>query len=159
MNALRVGDKAPDFELPISMDKTWRLYDNLGQKNIVVLFFPLAFSPTCREELCSIRDGFREFRSLDALVVAISVDSPFVLARWKEELALPFALLSDFNKVAAPSYGAFHEKLGPLYGVAKRSAFVIDKEGKVRYAWISDDPGKLPDIAEIKKTLDGLKDS
>jgi len=157
MPKLKIGDTAPSFELPVAMDKTWKLSDNVGKQNIVLLFFPLAFSPTCHQELCSFRDGFREFKSLDALVAAISIDSPFVLNKWKEELGLPFALLSDFNKSVAPAYGAFYEKLGPLNGVAKRSAFVIDKKGIIRYAWVSEDPGVVPDIAEIKKVLDRLK--
>ena len=157
MPKLKVGDKAPDFELPIAMDKTWKLSDNVGKQNIVLLFFPLAFSSTCHDEMCSFRDGFREFKSLDAAVVAISIDSPFVLNKWKEELALPFPLLSDFNKTVAPAYGAFYEKLGPLKGVAKRSAFVIDKKGIIRYASVSDDPLVLPDVLAIKKVLEGLK--
>ena len=157
MAKLKVGDKAPSFELPVAMDKMWKLSDNVGKQNIVLLFFPLAFSPTCHQELCSFRDGFREFKSLDALVAAISIDSPFVLNKWKEELGLPFALLSDFNKSVAPAYGAFYEKLGPLNGVAKRSAFVIDKKGIIRYVWVSEDAGVVPDIVEIKKVLDGLK--
>ena len=157
MAKLKVGDKAPSFELPVAMDKMWKLSDNVGKQNIVLLFFPLAFSPTCHQELCSFRDGFREFKSLDALVAAISIDSPFVLNKWKEELALPFALLSDFNKAVAPAYGAFYEKLGPLNGVAKRSAFIIDKKGIIRYVWVSEDPGVVPDIVEIKKVLDRLK--
>jgi peroxiredoxin len=157
MPNLKVGDKAPDFELPVAMDKTWKLSDNVGKQNIVLLFFPLAFSPTCHDELCSFRDGFREFKSLDAAVVAISIDSPFVLNKWKEELQLPYPLLSDFNKTVAPAYGAFYEKLGPLKGVAKRSAFVIDKKGVIRYAWVSEDAGIVPDIAAIQKVLNTLK--
>ena len=157
MAKLKVGDKAPSFELPVAMDKTWKLSDNVGKQNIVLLFFPLAFSPTCHQEMCSFRDGFREFKSLDALVAAISIDSPFVLNKWKEELELPFALLSDFNKTVAPAYGAFYEKLGPLNGVAKRSAIVIDKKGIVRYTWVSEDAGVVPDYVAIKKALDELK--
>jgi peroxiredoxin len=157
MPNLKVGDKAPDFELPLAMDKTWKLSDAVGKQNIVVLFFPLAFSSTCHQEMCSFRDGFREFKSLDAAVVAISIDSPFVLNKWKEELQLPFALLSDFNKTVAPAYGAFYEKLGPLKGVAKRSAFVIDKKGIIRYAWVSEDAGVVPDIVAIQKVLNSLK--
>ena len=142
---LSIGDKAPDFTLPETMEKTWTLSDHIGKNNIVLLFFPLAFSSTCREELCAIRDGFKEFQGLDATVVAASIDSPFVLAKFKEELGLQFPLLSDFNKTVAPTYGAFHEKLGPLDGVAKRSAFIID------------DPGTLPDVAEIMDKLDEMK--
>lgn len=154
---LSIGDRAPDFELPVTMEKTWKLRDNLRKENIVLLFFPLAFSSTCHEEMCSIRDGFNEFRNLAATVIAISVDSPFVLNKWKEELQLPFELLSDFNKKTAQAYGAFHEKLGPLEGVAKRSAFVIDREGIIQYESISDDPSVLPDVEAIKDVLDELK--
>lgn len=155
--ALSIGDRAPDFELPITMEETWKLSDHLRDKNIVLLFFPLAHSSTCHDELCSIRDGFNEFKNLNATVVAASIDSPFVLSKWKEELGLPFELLSDFNKTVAPAYGAFHEKLGPLNGVAKRSAFVIDREGIIQYVWVSDDPGTLPDADAIKDVLDELK--
>lgn len=154
---LSIGDKAPHFELLVTMEETWKLSDNLRKQNIVLLFFPLAFSPSCHDELCSIRDGFNEFRNLDARVIGISVDSPFVLNKWKDELKLPFELLSDFNKKAAQAYSAFHEKLGPLEGVAKRAAFVIDREGIIQYEWISDDPGTLPDVEAIKDILDELK--
>jgi glutaredoxin-dependent peroxiredoxin len=155
--ALSIGDKAPDFTLPETMETTWKLSEHIGTNNIVLLFFPLAFSSNCREELCAIRDGFREFQGLDATVVAVSIDSPFVLAKFKEDLGLQFPLLSDFNKKVAPAYGAFHETLGPLEGVAKRSAFIIDKAGKIAYEWISDDPGVLPDVAEIMDKLDEIK--
>ena len=157
MANIKVGDMAPSFELPIAMDKTWKLSENVGKQNIVLLFFPLAFSSTCHEEMCSFRDGFREFQSLDAAVVAISVDNPFVLNAWKKELGLQYPLLSDFNKTVAPAYGAFYEKLGPLNGVAKRSAFVIDKKGIIRYVWISEDAGVVPDLVAIKKVLEGLR--
>ena len=154
---LSIGDRAPDFELPVTMEETWKLSENLRKQNTVLLFFPLAFSPACHDELCSIRDGFNEFRGLDAQIIGISVDSPFVLSSWKEQLKLPFELLSDFNKKTSKAYGAFHEKLGPLEGVAKRSAFVIDREGIIQYEWISDDPGVLPDVEAIKDVLDELK--
>ena len=155
--ALSIGDRAPDFELPITMEETWKLSENLHDRNIVLLFFPLAYSSVCHDELCSIRDGFNEFRNLDATIIAISVDNPFVLNHWKDELGLPFELLSDFNKTVAPAYGAFHEKLGPLKGVAKRSAFVIDREGIIQYASVSDDPGVLPDVDAIQDVLDELR--
>ncbi len=157
MVKLNVGDKAPDFELPISLEEMWKLSDHIGKQNIVLLFFPFAYSPPCTSEMCSFRDGFREFKALDALVVGISVDNPFVLAKWKEELNLPFILLSDFNKTVGPAYGAHHEALGPLKGVEKRSAFVIDKKGIIRYASVSDDPLVLPDVGAIRKVLEGLK--
>jgi peroxiredoxin len=100
--ALSIGDRAPDFELPITMEETWKLSENLHDRSIVLLFFPLAYSSTCHKELCSIRDGFNEFRNLDATIIAVSVDNPFVLGHWKDELGLPFELLSDFNKTVSP---------------------------------------------------------
>ncbi len=157
MAELKKGDKAPDFELPVTMQETWKLSDHIGENNIVILFFPLAFSPACHNEMCSIRDGFHEFQGLDAQVVAISIDNPFVLNKWKEELGLQYPLLSDFNKTVSPSYGAFYDELGPLKGVAKRSAFVLDKKGTIQYIWISDDPGKMPELGEIKGVLEKLK--
>ena len=104
MAQLSIGDKAPDFELPVTMEETWKLSDHIGERNLVLLFFPLAFSPTCHEEMCSIRDGFSEWQSLDAEVVAISVDHPFVLEAWKKELGLQYPLLSDFNKKDSPRF-------------------------------------------------------
>ncbi len=157
MPDLSIGDSAPDFELPITMEKMWKLSENIGDKNIILAFFPMAYSSTCQEEMCSLRDGISEFQTLDAKVVGISVDNPFVLKKWKDELGLPFELLSDFNKTASQAYGAFHYELGPLLGVAKRSVFVVDKEGIIRYRWVSEDPGTLPDLDEIKKALDEIK--
>ncbi|HSG26840.1 MAG TPA: redoxin domain-containing protein [Candidatus Krumholzibacterium sp.] len=153
----KVGDQAPDFELIESMESTWKLSDHLGDKNIVLLFFPLAYTRPCTEELCGMRDGFHEFQGLDAELIAASVDNPLVLAHWKEELGLPFSLLSDFNKEVCQMLGACHDTLGPLNVVAKRSAFVIDSEGTIRYQWISDDPGVLPNIEEIRQVLNDLK--
>ncbi len=139
------------------MEETWKLSDHIGGKNILLVFFPLAFSPVCHDEMCAIRDGFSELEVLDAEVVAVSTDSPFVLAKWKEELGLQYPLLSDFNKVAGRAYGAFHEELGPLRGVDKRAAFIIDTSGKIAWEWISDDPGVLPDLDEIMDKLDEMK--
>ena len=157
MSKLNVGDQAPDFELIESFESNWKLSDHLGGKNIVLLFFPLAFSEPCEKELCAMRDGFHEFQNLDAEVIAASIDNPLANARWQKELGIPFPMLSDFNKTVCQQFGAFHAQLGPLQGVAKRSAFIIDGEGKIRYQWISEDPGVLPDIEEIKQVLESLK--
>ena len=157
MSEIKIGDKAPDFEFIETLESNWKLSDHLGGKNIDLLFFPLAYSPPCTEELCGIRDGINEFQNLDAEVIAASIDHPFVLEAWKKELELPFSLLSDFNTDVCRKFGACHDHLGPLNGVAKRSAFVIDDEGTIRYQWISDDPGVLPNIDEIRQVLDGLK--
>ncbi len=157
MSKYAKGDQAPDFELIESMESYWKLSEHLGGKSILLLFFPLAYTPVCQKELCSMRDDFSAFLGLDADIIAASVDSPFVLAKWKEELGLQFPLLSDFNNKVCQEFSACHAELGPLHGVAKRSAFVIDNKGKIRYSWISDDPGILPPVEEIKKVLNRLK--
>ena len=153
---LKIGDKAPAFTLVASDTKEVSLNDYKG-KNVVVLFFPLAFTGTCTEELCSMRDDIATYSGLDAEVVAISVDSPFSLAKFKEEQNLNFPLLSDFNKEVSRAYGALYESfvLG-LKGVAKRSAFVVDKEGAVKYAEVLDVATDLPNFEAIKGTLEQL---
>jgi peroxiredoxin len=157
MAQLNIGDKAPDFELPVTLEEMWKLSDHIGEQNIVLRVVPCACSPPCHDELCSVRDGFSEWQALDAEIVGISVDHPFVLEKWKEQLGLQYTLVSDFNKTVAPAYGAFHETLGPLNGVAKRSAFIIDREGKIAYASISDDPLVMPDFTAIQAKLEELK--
>jgi glutaredoxin-dependent peroxiredoxin len=154
--ALKKGDKAPAFKLPNTEKKEVSLEDFKG-KNLVVLFFPLAFTSVCTTELCSMRDNIAEYASVNAEVVAISVDSPFTLAKFKKSENLPFQLLSDFNKEVSAAYGSLYENfvLG-LKGVSKRSAFVIDKEGKIQYAEVLESAGDLPNFEAIKQTLASL---
>jgi peroxiredoxin len=155
---VKVGDKAPDFTLKTagaSGLEDWKLSAQQG-KNVVLLFFPLVNTPVCHEELCSVRDDLTAYSGLKATVAALSVDSPFAQKLWKEKEKFNFPMLSDFNKEVATKYGALHADLIGLKGVAKRSAFVIDKEGMIRYAWISDDPKQKPDFAAIKNALKGL---
>ncbi len=150
---LKENDIAPDFALYDTEKNLVKLSDQKG-KNVVVLFFPLAFTGVCTKELCATRDSIGDYESLDAQVLAISVDSPFALAKFKEEQNLNFPLLSDFNKEAARAYGALYDEfvLG-LKGVAKRSAFVVDKEGVIRYAEVLEDAGQLPDFVTVKEAL------
>ena len=150
---LKENDVAPDFALYDTEKNLVKLSDLRG-KNVVVLFFPLAFTGVCTEELCSTRDSIGDYEQLDAQVLAISVDSPFALGKFKEEQNLNFPLLSDFNKEASRAYGSLYDEfvLG-MKGVAKRSAFVIDKEGKIKYAEVLDDAGQLPDFNAVKETL------
>ncbi len=154
---LKENDIAPDFALYDTEKNLVKLSDQKG-KNVVVLFFPLAFTGVCTKELCATRDSIGDYESLDAQVLAISVDSPFALAKFKEEQNLNFPLLSDFNKEAARAYGALYDEfvLG-LKGVAKRSAFVVDKEGVIRYAEVLEDAGQLPDFVAVKEALANLK--
>lgn len=154
--SVKVGDKAPVFTLTSSELKPVSLSDHAG-KNVVLLFFPMAFTSVCTEELCSMRDNIATYNKLDAEILAVSVDSPFTLARFKEDQSLNFPLLSDFNKEVSRNYGSIYEEfvLG-LRGVSKRSAFVIDKEGTVRYAEVLESAGDVPSFQAIQETLANL---
>ena len=154
--ALKPGDKAPLFTLHASDTSEVSLTDYAG-KNVVVLFFPLAFTGVCTAELCTMRDALTEFNGMNTDVVAISVDSPFTLAKFKESENLNFPLLSDFNKEVSRQYGSLYDTfVFGMEGVSKRSAFVVDGEGIIRYAEVLDSAGDLPNFAEVKKTLSAL---
>lgn len=153
--ALKVGDKAPAFSLNDTSNEQVSLGDYEG-KNLVVLFFPLAFTSVCTDELCTMRDNMEAYEQLNAEVVAISVDSPFTLGKFKAEQNLNFPLLSDFNKDASNAYGAIYDDFFGMKGVSKRSAFVVDKSGTVRYAEVLDNAGNLPNFEAIKETLGQL---
>jgi peroxiredoxin len=154
--SIKVGDKAPSFAL-YSTEKEEVSLDNFKGKNVVLLFFPMAFTGVCTTELCSMRDDIASYQSLDAEILAVSVDSPFTLGKFKEDQNLNFTLLSDFNKEVSRAYDTIYEDfvLG-LKGVSKRSAFVIDKEGLVRYAEVLESAGDLPNFTAVKETLSGL---
>ena len=153
---INLGDKAPDFSLFSSDNAKVSLSEYKG-KNVVVLFFPLAFTGVCTKELCSIRDEKSEYDELNAEVFGLSIDTPMVLAKFKEEQGYNFSLLSDFNKEVCRSYGAYYDEfvLG-MKGVAKRAAFVVDKDGFVRYAEVLDNAGELPNFKHVKRTLSEL---
>lgn len=151
--SIQVGDKAPDFKLFGSDLKEVSLSDFAGKK-VVVHFFPLAFTGVCTTQLCTMRDSFGYYEGLNATVIGISVDSPFVLAKFKEEQAYQFPLLSDFNKEVSQAYGAFYDEfVFNLKGVAKRAAFVIDESGKIIYAEVLESAGDLPDFNAIKEVV------
>ena len=153
---LQVGDKAPKFTLPDASREDVSLPMEPAQ-NVVLLFVPLAFSSVCTAELCDVSQGLGAYEDLDARVIAISVDSPFALKSWAEQEGITLNLLSDFNKEVSAAYGAQYEDFIGLKGVAKRSAFVIDKEGVIRFASVSDDPTVLPDFEAIQACLQALK--
>lgn len=156
--SLQTGQKAPDFTLfntekkPVNL--AWQ-----QDKNVVLLFFPLAFTSTCTVELCSVRDNYSMYNGLNAVVFGISVDSPFALGKFKAEQNLNFDLLSDFNKNASRDYGCLYDTFTGmgLEGVSKRAAFVIDREGAVQYAEVLENAGELPDFVKINATLEKLK--
>lgn len=145
--------KAPEFTLINTELNLVSLSDYKG-KNVVLLFFPLAYTSVCTEELCSVRDAYKEYKDLNAVVFGISVDSPYTLKQFKKDHDLNFELLSDFNKTASSTYGSIYEVFGKgLKGVSKRSAFVIDAEGIVQYAEVLEDAGNQPDFNKIKASL------
>lgn len=154
--SVKVGDKAPEFTLPNTKREEISLSDFKGNKNVLILFFPFAFTGVCTKELCSTRDNLKAYENLNAEVVAVSVDSPFTLGKFKDENKLNFNVLSDFNKNVSSSYGAIYDDFLGFSGVAKRSAFVIDKSGVVRYSEVLDNAGDLPNFDAIKSTLSEL---
>ena len=155
--AANVGDKAPSFSL-VSSDKNPISLNDYEGKNLVLLFFPLAFTGVCTTELCTMRDDITKYAGMNAEVLAVSVDSPFTLEKFKAEQSLNFPLLSDFNKEASRAYDSLYEEFPAfgMRGVSKRSAFVIDKEGTVQYKEICATPGDLPNFDAIKETLSNL---
>lgn len=156
--AIAVGDQAPGFTLKRKAGDLIdvSLADYKGKKNVVLLFVPLAFTSVCTDELCSVSGGLNDYEGLDAEVLGISVDSPFTQEAWADANDIKVALLSDFNKDVCQSYGCMYEDLLGFKGVAKRSAFVIDKEGVVRFVSISDDAAVVPDFDAIKSCLSSL---
>lgn len=151
------GQKAPDFTLFDTEKQKISLADSRG-KNVVLLFFPLAFTGTCTKELCNVRDNIGLYNNTNASVFGISVDSLFSLGKFKEEQHLNFPLLSDFNKDASKAYDVLYETFPAfeMQGVSKRAAFVIDKEGMVKYAEICPTPGDEPNYEAIQATLNAL---
>jgi peroxiredoxin len=155
--SITIGAKAPAFSLVNTERQKVSLEDFKGQ-NLVILFFPMAFTSTCTAELCSIRDNIATYEGLNSTVVGISVDSPFTLRKFKTDQNLNFPLLSDFNKEASPAYGAFYEQfMLDLKGVSKRAAFVVDKDGVIRYAEVLEVASELPDFEAVKNTLSSLQ--
>jgi peroxiredoxin len=150
---IKTGQEAPDFTLQNTEGEKITLSDYIGEKNIVLLFFPLAFTSTCTVEMCTMRDNMKLYNSLDAKIIGISVDSFFTLKEFKKTENLNFTLLSDFNKEVSENYGVLYEDYFGMKGVSKRAAFVINKDGEVAYAEVLDDSGNQPDYDAIQKTL------
>lgn len=150
--ALKQGDKAPEFNLCDTNRQFVSLADQKG-KNVLLLFFPLAFTSTCTAELCSVRDNLSLYTNANAEVFGISVDSNATLGKFKEEQKLNFTLLSDFNKEASAAYEVLYENFGWMKGVSKRSAFVIDIDGIIQYAEVLENAGEVPDFEAINRTL------
>ncbi len=156
--ALSTGTSAPGFTLKSKnadglADIT--LSENFGKKKTVLLFFPLAFTSVCMDEMCSVNSGLSDYTDLNAAVYGISVDSPFTQEKMAQVDNLQFPLLSDFNKEVSTAYDVLFEDLLGFKGVSKRAAFVIDESGKIIYSESSDNPKQLPDFEAIKAALRG----
>ena len=154
---ITTGQISPDFTL-FDADKNKVTLSDYRGKKVLILFFPLAFSSVCTAELCNIRDNISSYNDANAMVFGISVDSVFVLKKFKEEQHLNFPLLSDFNKEASKAFDVLYETFPAfdMHGVSKRSAFVIDKEGIIKYAEVCASPGDQPDFTAIQQVLRAL---
>lgn len=153
---VEVGQPSPDFTLYDS-EKNKLTLSSLQGQNVLLLFFPLAFTGTCTKELCSVRDNISIYNNANAKVLGISVDSLHSLSKYKAEQNLNFTLLSDFNKEVSALYGTiYHVFSYNMRGVSKRSAFVIDKEGIIQYAEVLENASELPDFDSINQTLSNL---
>lgn len=150
--ALQPGDAAPQFTLK-STDMQDVPLSGFKGKKVVLHFFPLAFTGVCTAQLCTMRDNFGYYDGLNAQILGISVDSPFTLAKFKEEQGYQFPLLSDFNKEVSTAYGAIYGEFFGMHGISKRSAFVIDEDQKIVYAEVLEDASQLPDFAKIEEAL------
>jgi peroxiredoxin len=149
-----LNKQIPDFVLTTQEGEKFTSADMLkkGGKH-VILFFPLAFSSVCTAELCSMRDNLSSYQNLDANIYGVSIDSFFTLREFAKSQNLNFPLLSDFNKEVSQSFGTFYEDFLGMKGISKRSAFVIDQEGVIKYEEINDDAAKIPDFEAIANKL------
>jgi peroxiredoxin len=154
VNQIKVGDKAPDFTLP-DVDKKPRSLSEFYGKKVVLAFFVGAFTSTCTKEVCEFRDSMSRLVDLNAQVVGVSVTDPFSNKAFSEKNRLPFPVLSDYNRIVVKQWGLELFDFAGLkgYTVAKRSIFILDETGIVRYIWISEDPSVEPNYEEIQKTL------
>lgn len=151
-----VGSKAPDFTLKSKQASGLvdvKLSGNFGQRSTVLLFFPLAFTGVCTQEMCDITSGLNAYQSLNAEVIAVSVDSPFAQEAWAKKEHIGITLASDLNKETAKAYGVLLPDLLGLGSVSARAAFVIDKNGVVQYSEQTATPKDLPNFSAIKQVL------
>ncbi len=156
--SITVSQQAPDFSLFDSEMKEVKLSNFKNEKNVLLLFFPMAFTGTCTKELCGVRDDIARYSNTNAQVLGISVDSVFTLAKYKEDQAYNFPLLSDFNKEISTTYETIYESFTNMNmkGVSKRSAFIIDKAGIVQYAEVLENAGDVPNFEAINEKLESL---
>jgi len=152
--AINIGNKAPEFTL-FDSDKKPRSLSEFRGKKTVLAFFPGAFTGVCTKELCTFRDAMSNFNNLNAQVVGISVDSPFANKAFAMQNNLQFPLISDYTREVCKQYGGVHEDFAGLkgYTASKRAVFIVDANGSVKYAWVSENPGIEPDYDAISQAL------
>lgn len=151
-----VGDSAPDFTAPLANGdvEPFTLSENLDGP-VVLAFFPGAFTSVCTSEMNTLQDDLGRFEESGATLYGVSVDTPFALNEFREQNGLEFGLLSDTNKEIIDAYDVSMDFADMGYhGVAKRAAFVLDGDGEITYAWVSDDPGAEPDYDELAEAAD-----
>jgi len=154
---INIGQKAPDFTLP-DIDLKLRGLKDFLDKNIVLAFYPGAFTSVCTKEMLTFRDSMAKLSNLKARVVGISVNDPFSNKAFAEVNRLNFPLLSDYGREVAKLYGIAATDFAGLkgYTAAKRSVFIVDRKGTIRYAWVSPDPGEEPNYEEVEKVLEEI---
>ena len=152
---LAVGTSAPDFALPvIPKEDPLLLADYVGEGIVVLMFFPLAFSSTCTEQMCTVAENYSAWEALDAEVIGISIDSPWTNQKFAEECGATFPIASDFNKDVSTAYDALYDDLGGLKGVTRRVVYVVDRAGTIVYAWEGEHAGIMPDFGEIMAAVE-----
>ncbi len=158
MSKIEIGRQAPDFTLYDTEKNKITLSDFRGKKNVLLLFFPQAFTSVCTRELCAVRDDIHIYHNDSIQVLGISVDSVFTLAKYKAEQNYNYPLLSDFNKEVSTAYEALYTSFTDMdmKGVSKRSAFIIDRQGIIQYAEVLDNAGALPDFKAIDEKIASL---
>src|SRR2546421_12749871 len=157
---LPVGTKAPDFSLKSKQASGLvdvKLSTNFGKRNTLLLFFPLAFTSVCTQEMCDITSGLNAYTSLNADVIGISVDSPFAQEAWAQKEKIGITLASDLNKEIIKKYDVVFPMLAGVGDTAARAAFVVDKNGVVQYSEQTPTPKDLPNFGKVKETLAKLK--
>ena len=160
--SIKIGEKSPEFALK-SKNQTGDIKDvslnDYKGKNLVILFYPLSYTGVCTKEMCTVSEGFEFYSNLNAEVIGISVDSVFTQEAWAKQNGIKIPLLSDFNKEVSGKFGTLYPDGGfvlGMNGVSKRAAFIVDKEGVIRYAEVLEDAGQLPNFEKIKEVLKTL---
>lgn len=153
---LEIGTPAPDARVAVRPREWVGLHELFGGRPAVLLFFPLAFSSTCAEEMCAVADDWSEWTALDAVVLGVSVDSPYVNRRFAEETRAPFPIVSDFNREAIRAYDVVRRDLGGLRDVAERTVFVVSGGGRIEWNWQGEHPGIVPPLDQVKAAVRSL---